>query len=304
MEIKTPYIWKNGKLIAWDDAVDHHLSHSLHYGGGVFEGIRFYDTDKGPKIFRLKDHIDRLFYSASVVGLEIPFTKDYIMNETIKLLENNQEKTGYIRHIVYSGYGKMGLNPYGAKTETVISVWKWGKYLSENPIRVKIAKIRRVHPSTTDMNAKISGNYANSILVSQEIKKAGFDEGLLLDTEGFIAEGPGENIFFVKGNEVVTPRLGTILPGITRNSIIHLFKDEFGINVTERKISPEELGDFNEAFFTGTAAEVTLIGSITDENGKEFSFGSGDENSISQKIRKLFLEVTSGKVDKYNDWLF
>lgn len=170
MEIKTQYIWRNKEIIAWDQALDHHLSHSLHYGGACFEGIRFYDTKDGPKIFRLADHIDRLYYSASVLNLDIPYSKEEMIAETKRILDLNEVSSGYIRHIVYSGYGKMGLNPTGASTEVVISVWKWGKYLSDNPIRVKIPKIRRVHPATTDMRAKISGNYANSILVSHEVK--------------------------------------------------------------------------------------------------------------------------------------
>ena len=303
MEIKTPYIWKNWELVAWEDALDHHLSHSLHYGWWVFEWIRFYDTLKWPKIFRLKDHIDRLFYSASVVWLEIPFTKEQIIDETIKLLEKNEEKNWYIRHIVYSGYWKMWLNPAWAKTETVISVWKWWKYLSENPIKVRISKIRRIHPSTTDMWAKISWNYANSILVSQETKKAWFDEWLLLDTEWFIAEWPGENIFFVKWNEIHTPELWTILPWITRNSIINLLKNEFWINVIERKIKPSELWDFDWAFFTWTAAEVTPIWSITSEAGETFSFNSWN-NSLVWKIKTLYWDVVTWKNDRYLDWLF
>ena len=303
MEIKTPYIWKNWELVAWEDALDHHLSHSLHYGWWVFEWIRFYDTLKWPKIFRLKDHIDRLFYSASVVWLEIPFTKEQIIDETIKLLEKNEEKNWYIRHIIYSGYWKMWLNPAWAKTETVISVWKWWKYLSENPIKVRISKIRRIHPSTTDMWAKISWNYANSILVSQETKKAWFDEWLLLDTEWFIAEWPGENIFFVKWNEIHTPELWTILPWITRNSIINLLKNEFWINVIERKIKPSELWDFDWAFFTWTAAEVTPIWSITSEAGETFSFNSWN-NSLVWKIKTLYWDVVTWKKVKYLDWLF
>ncbi len=197
----------------------------------------------------------------------------------------------------------MWLNPAWAKTETVISVWKWWKYLSENPIKVRISKIRRIHPSTTDMWAKISWNYANSILVSQETKKAWFDEWLLLDTEWFIAEWPGENIFFVKWNEIHTPELWTILPWITRNSIINLLKNEFWINVIERKIKPSELWDFDWAFFTWTAAEVTPIWSITSEAGETFSFNSWND-SLVWKIKTLYWDVVTWKNVKYLDWLF
>lgn len=304
MEIKTPYIWKNGEIINWEDALDHHLSHSLHYGWWVFEWIRFYNTSEWPKIFRLEDHINRLFYSAGVINIKIPYTKEYIMEETKKLLELNKELSWYIRHIVYNWYGKMWLNPTWAKTETMISVWKWGKYLSDNAINVKISKTRRIHPATTDMKAKISGNYANSILVSHEVKDAWFDEWLLLDTEWFIAEWPGENIFFIKWNIVITPELWTILPWITRSSVIEIIENELGIKVEERKILPQELWDFQEAFFTWTAAEVTLIWSITDENWKKYEFKSGDQDSLAQKIKKLYEDVVTWKNEKYLKWLY
>ncbi|MDQ7023281.1 MAG: branched-chain-amino-acid transaminase [Candidatus Gracilibacteria bacterium] len=216
MNIKTPYIWKNGKFIKWEDAMDHNLTHSLHYGTGVFEGIRFYPTSAGPKIFRLKEHIERLFYSASILELKIPFSKEEIIQAHINLVAKSGVESGYLRPLIYYGTGKMGMNPEGAKVETVISAWNWGKYLADKAIDVKISKYKRIHPETADMNAKVSGGYYNNVLVSLEVKKENFDEGLLLDTNGFIAEGPGENIFFIKGNKMYTPEVGTILPGITR----------------------------------------------------------------------------------------
>ncbi len=304
MDIKTPYVWRNWELISWDDARDHNLSHSLHYGWWIFEWIRFYDTPKWPKIFRLKDHIERLYYSASVMHLDIPFTIERIIEDTVALVAKNQEKNWYIRHIVYSWYGKMWLNPKWAATETVISVWKWWKYLSDLPINVKIPKTRRVHPDTTDMKAKISGNYANSILVSHEVKDAGFDEWLLLDTRWFIAEWPWENVFFVKWNEVITPKLGNILPWITRSTVIELFWKELGIDVTERDVSPDELKDFDEAFFTWTAAEVTLIWSITDEAWNKVGYKSWIEGSVSMKMKKIYEDVVTWRNEKYSDWLF
>lgn len=304
MEIKTPYIWKNGEIVAWDNITEHHLTHSLHYGWWVFEWIRFYNTFTWPKIFRLKDHIDRLYYSASVLDLDIPFSKEELINETIRLVEKNWEKTGYIRHIVYSGYGKMGLNPKGAKIEVWISVWKWWKYLSDNAINVKIAKIRRIHPATTDMWAKISWNYANSILVSQEIKKAWFDEWLLLDTDWFIAEWPGENIFFIKWDKLITPSIWTILPGITRSTIMEIAKNEFNMEVIERKIKPEEIKDFEESFFTGTAAEVTVIWSITDEMWNKIEFSSWNQNSKSNELKNFYLDLVNWKAEKYKNRLF
>lgn len=299
MNIKTPYIWKNGTFIDWDDTQDHHLSHALHYGSWVFEWIRFYNTANGPKIFKLQEHIDRFFYSASVFQMDIPFSKEEIMQACIETVAKSWESEGYIRPIMYYGTWKMWLNPTWAKVETVISVWKFGKYLWEKAIDVKIPKTRRVDPRTTDMNAKICGNYSNSILVSLEIKKDGYDEGLLLDTNDYIAEGPGENIFFVQGNQVVTPELGTILPGITRATIIDLFKDKFGIEVEQRKISPDELGNFDEAFFVWTAAEVTPIASITNEAKEKFDYTSWNPDSISKKMSEFYHKVVIWKDSNY-----
>ena len=304
MEIKTDLIWRNWEIVKWEDALDHNLTHSLHYWWACFEWIRFYKTDKWPKIFKLKEHIDRLFYSASVLQIEIPYTKEQIIADTIDLVAKNNVEAWYIRHIVYSWYGKMWLNPTWANTEVVISVWKWWKYLSDNPIRVKVASVRRIHPSTTDMRAKISWNYANSILVSHETKDAWFDEWLLLDTTWYIAEWPGENIFFVKWNKVFTPELGTILPWITRATVINLFKEEFWIEVTEKKISPQELWGFDECFFTWTAAEVTLIWSITDESWKTYEYNTWKEWSLSKRMKNLYNDVVTWENDKYLSWLY
>lgn len=304
MEIKTSFIWRNSEVIKWEDALDHNLTHSLHYGWACFEGIRFYNTTKWPKIFKLKEHIDRLYYSASVLNIEIPYTKEQIIEDTLDLVAKNWVEAWYIRHIVYSWYGKMWLNPTGANTDVVISVWKWGKYLSDNPIRVRISKTRRIHPSTTDMKAKISGNYANSILVSHETKAAWFDEWLLLDTEWFIAEWPWENIFFIKWNEVYTPELGTILPWITRASIIELFRNEFGVEVIEKKIRPEEIDSFAESFFTWTAAEVTLIWSITKEDWSITNFRSWEDSTLSRRIKDLYNDVVTWNNEKYIKWLY
>jgi len=303
MEIKTPYIWVNGKIISWEDALDHHLIHTLHYGWGVFEGIRFYETNKWPKIFRLKEHIDRLFYSAWVLDMPLDFNKQEFMDACIDLVKRNEVQNGYIRPIIYYGYGKMGLNPKWAKVEAFISVWKWGKYLADRAIDVKISSIRRIDPRTTDMNAKITGNYTNSILVSNEIHKAGYDEGLLLDTDSFVAEWPGENIFFIKKGEVFTPALGTILPGITRATVIEIFEKKFGIQVKEEKIAPERLWEFEEAFFVGTAAEVTPIGSITDVQDVRFSFSSWEKDSMTTKVARYYDDIVKGKDSDFLHYL-
>jgi len=268
MEIKTNYIWKNWKYIKWYEAMDHNLSHSLHYGTWVFEWIRLYSTKSWVKIFKLKEHIDRLFYSASILDLKIPFSKEEIIKAHIELVKKSWIDFWYIRPIVYYGTGKMWLNPQWAKIETVISVWNWWKYLADKAIDVKISKYKRTHPATADMNAKVSWWYYNNVLVNLEIKKEWFDEGLLLDTNWFIAEGPGENIFFVKDEKVYTPKKWTILPWITRDTIIELFKNELNINVIEEKINRDRLNDFDEAFFVWTSAEVTLIWTISFNNNK------------------------------------
>lgn len=302
MNIKTPYIWKNGEFIAWDDAMDHNLTHSLHYWTGVFEGIRFYPTSKWPKIFRLKEHINRLFYSASVLELEIPFSKEEIMQASISIVAKSWVEMWYLRPIVYYGTGKMWLNPKWAKVETVISAWNWGKYLADRAIDVKISKYKRMHPETADMNAKVSWGYYNNVLVSLEVKKENFDEWLLLDTNWFIAEGPGENIFFVKGDKIYTPETWTILPWITRATIIQIVKEKLNIEVIEEKISPERLAEFDEAFFVWTAAEVTPIWSIT-YNGEKNIFTSWEENSLSEKIKGFYMWIVGWEDEEYEEWL-
>ncbi len=302
MEIKTPYIWKNWEFIFWEKATDHNLTHSLHYWTGAFEGIRFYETSNWPKIFRLKEHIERLFYSANTLELKNPFSKEEIIKACIDIVKKSWIESWYLRPIVYYWTWKMWLNPTWASVETVISAWNWGKYLADKAIDVKISKYKRMHPETADMNAKISGWYYNNVLVSLEIKKEGFDEGLLLDTDWFIAEWPGENIFFIKWNKIFTPEVWTILPGITRATIIEIVEEKFWIKVVEEKIIPENLEEFDEAFFVGTAAEVTPIWSITF-SWKKINFSSWEKNSLTNKIKNYYLDIVSWKIEKYLNWL-
>lgn len=304
MKIKTPWIWKNGEMIERDSALEHNLTHTLHYWWWVFEWIRFYETPVWTKIFRLKEHIERLFYSAWVLDLKIPYTEKEIMQACIDVVKKSWEKSWYIRPIVYYGYEKMWLYPWWMKAQIAISAWKWWKYLSKDSVEVKVSKTRRIHPTTTDINAKICGNYANSILVSLEIHKEWYDEWLLLDTEWYIAEGPGENIFFIKNKkEIHTPRIWTILAWITRDSIIKLVKDKFWIIVKERLIPPYKLNEYEECFFVGTAAEVTPISSITDIHWIKNIYSSWDPDSISKKIQKIYLDTVSWKEEKYLNWL-
>lgn len=302
--MKTPYIWENWEFIEWDEALDHNITHSLHYGSGVFEWIRFYPTDNWPKVFRLKEHIERLFYSASCLNMDIPFSEQDLIQATIELVDKSWVDAWYIRPIAYYGYGKMWLNPSWAPVKVVISAWAWWKYLSDDPINVKIPTVRRIDPQTIPMWAKITWNYANSILASLEIKQQGYDEWLLLDTQWFIAEWPGENIFFVKWNEVFTPAIWTILPWITRDTIIKLLKDKFNIYVKETRIHPKQLWEFTEAFFVGTAAEVTPIWTITDEFSRKYNYFSWEQDSLTMKIKNLYQNVVTGKEKDYLDWLY
>lgn len=294
---ETEFIWMDGKLVKWKEAKVHVLCHSLHYGAAVFEGVRFYETDKGPAIFRLKDHTDRLFKSAEAFEMEIPFSKEEVNKATVETIKENKINAGYIRPIIYFGYGKMGLSPKGAPVNVSIAVWPWGSYLGDEAVRVKIPKVIRIHPGTTDPNAKICGNYANSILASLEIQKAGYDEALLLDYKGNIAEGPGENIFVVKDGKISTPPLGNVLPGITRKSVTQIAKDE-GLEIEEKVITVDEVKNADELFFTGTAAEVTAIKQVD-----ETTIGNGEVGPITKKLKTIYLDVVKGKNEKYKDWL-
>lgn len=294
---KTQSIWFDGALVDWDDAKIHVLSHALHYGSSVFEGIRFYKTDKGPAIFRLQEHVDRLFYSAESLFMEIPYTSQEIFDAIVETVAKNGVEQGYIRPICMHGYGKMGISPVGAEVNTAIAVLPWGAYLPERPIKVKVSKYIRIHPQSSITDAKIGGHYINSILSHTEVKKEGYDEALLLDYEGNVAEGPGENIFMVKDGKLYTPPLGTILSGITRNAVMKIASD-MGIEVQEKKMTLQELKDADEVFFTGTAAEVTAIG-IIDET----TIANGEIGETTAKIKEFFHRIVTGKEPQYESWL-
>lgn len=290
-------IWLNGKFVDWQEAKTHILTHTLHYGGGVFEGIRAYETKKGTAVFRLSEHIERFFYSASCLGMEIPFLPEEIKKAILETIKVNKVKECYIRPIAFFGYGKMGLDPKGAPVNVAIALWPWGAYLGKEITKVKISKFIRVHPLSTIPDAKLSGNYLNSILATLEAKKEGFDEALLLDWQGFVAEGPGENIFMVKEKKLYTPAKGTILPGITRASIIEIARD-LGIKVKEKKITPKELKSANEAFFCGTAVEICPIGKIDD-----VLINRGKIGKITKRIKEVFTKVVRGEKKEYLKWL-
>ncbi|MDD5750526.1 MAG: branched-chain amino acid transaminase [Candidatus Pacebacteria bacterium] len=288
-------IWLDGRLVDWSQAQTHILTHTLHYGGGVFEGIRCYKTAKGPAVFRLKEHIERLFYSASVLEMDVPFSKQQIEEAVARTIKANGLEECYVRPIIFFG-DKMGLNPIGAPLHVAIAAWPWGAYLGgKEAVDVKISKYIRMHPGSADVKAKICGYYANSILASLEAHKGNYDEAIFLDHEGFVAEGPGENVFMVKKGGLVTPSAENILAGITRDAVIKIAQ-EMGIAVEERKISKEELKSAEEAFFSGTAVEICPIGRID-----ETVINQGRVGEITKKIKENFEKIVRGNTP--SDWL-
>lgn len=296
MQKLADYIWLNGEFLPFEETKIHILNHSLHYGSGVFEGIRCYDTKEGPAIFRLDDHVKRLFKSAKVMKMTVPYSEKEITNAILETIEKNKLKECYIRPLIFYG-GKMGLDPADADISVMIAVWPWGKYLSKDAVSVEISDFTRIHPKSSVMEAKISGHYTNSILASTHAKRNGFDEALLLDYKGNIAEGPGENIFFIKENTLITPKKGSILPGITRDTIKQISKD-LGLETIEKDIKPEEVKDFDEAFFVGTAVEVNAIGQIND-----IKYADGNEGKVTKQIKELYTNIIHGKCEKHERWL-
>ncbi|MEK9153400.1 MAG: branched-chain amino acid transaminase [Patescibacteria group bacterium] len=294
---KLKKIWLDGQLVDWADAQTHILTHTLHYGGGVFEGIRCYKTATGPAIFRLKEHIERLFYSASVLQMAVPFSQEQIEQAVLQIIKVNEVEECYVRPLIFFG-DKMGLNPMGAPLHIAIAAWPWEAYLGgKEAVSVKISKYMRMHPSSADIKAKICGYYANSILASLEAHKNNFDEALFLDYENLVAEGPGENIFFVEQGKLLTPTSDNILAGITRESVLQIAKD-LGLSTSEEKISPERAKLADEAFFTGTAVEVCPIGKID-----EAIIGQGKPGEITRRVKKVFEQVVRGNNNAYLSWL-
>jgi len=291
----------DGEFVDWEKAQVHILTHSLHYGLSVFEGIRCYETEKGAAIFRLKEHVKRLFGSAHIFLLEIPFSQKEIEEAIIETVRINNVKECYIRPIVYIGYGAMGLYPKGIPMKVAIAVWPWGAYLGEEGltkgIKIKVSSFIRNHVNANMTRGKVSGYYVNSQLAKKEAVTCGFDEALLLDTEGYVCEGSGENIFMVRDSILKTTPLTSILEGITRDSIIEMARNE-GIPVAEQRFTRDELYIAEEAFFTGTAAEVTPIREI---DGRVI--GEGTPGKITRKLQTLFFDVVKGKNKQYDSWL-
>jgi len=294
----TELIWINGKFVQWNDARIHVLSHTLHYGSGAFEGIRCYKTDKCPAIFRLKEHVKRMLDSFSIFGVPSPYSQEQIENAIKETVKANNLGEGYIRPLLFFGYGEMGLKNLGkCEINLAIACWPWGSYLGEKAINVKISRFRRISPKSFNAEAKICGHYVNSILASKDVKEKGYDEAIMLDDNGNIGEGPGENIFIVKDKMIFTPKLGSILPGITRDSIITIAND-LGYVVKEKDISTDELLSADECFFTGTAAEVTAVSRINDKK-----IGDGNIGKITEQLKRIYLDIVHGKNKKYEKWL-
>lgn len=298
----TDYIWMDGEFVPWDEANVHVLTHTLHYGLGVFEGIRSYETDDGPAVFRLRAHMDRFENSADLVDIDLPYSVDELFDAVKETIRKNDMKDCYIRPIAYYGYGKMGLNPEGAPVEVAIAVWPWGSYLGEEGlekgVRATVTQWRRIHSKILQPQAKTVANYANSILAKRDALERGYDEAILKNMEGNIAEGPGENLFVVADEEIITPPLSSgVLAGITRDSVIKM-AENMGYSVKEENIDEEQLLNADEAFFTGTAAEVTPISEI---DGTEI--GDGCRGEVTEKIQSTFFDVVRGKESGYENWL-
>jgi branched-chain amino acid aminotransferase len=298
---KTEKIWMDGKLVAWDEARIHVLTHTLHYGLGAFEGIRCYNSSKGSAVFRLDEHVSRLFQSAKIFLLDIPFTEAEIRKAILDTIKANRLKECYIRPLVYIGYGAMGLYPKGNPICVSIAAWPWGAYLGEDGlekgIKVKTSSFIRNHVNSNMSRGKICGYYVNSQLSKKEAISCGCDEGLLLDTEGYVSEGSGENIFMVRNGVLKTTPLTSILEGITRDSILKIASDA-GIRTEEQRFTRDELYIADEAFFTGTAAEVTPIREL---DGR--TIGEGKAGKITRKLQSIFFDAVKGKNNKYKSWL-
>ncbi len=301
MDDKDGVIWLDGEWLPWRDAKVHLLTHTLHYGCGVFEGLRAYKTDRGTAIFRLRDHTDRLFRSAHIMSMKIPFDKDALDRAQLEAVSRNNLASAYIRPMCFYGSEGMGLHAKGLKVHVMVAAWEWGSYLgAENMargIKVRTSSYTRNYVNSVMTKAKANGNYLNSILAVQEAVEAGCDEALLLDHEGYVAEGSGENIFIVRGGKLYTPDLTSALEGITRESIFTIAREN-GLDVIEKRITRDEVYVADEAFFTGTAAEVTPIREV---DGR--TIGNGGRGPITEKLQSLYFDYVHGRRSDHPEWL-
>lgn len=301
MQGATEKIWMDGKFVSWEDAKIHILTHTLHYGNGVFEGIRCYKTRIGPAVFRLHEHMRRLYDSALIMGLAIPYPRETLTEAVLETVRTNRMEACYIRPLVWLGYGSMGINPKGAPVQCMIAAWSWGAYLGEEGlkkgIRVKVSSFTSHHPNSYMTKSKTTGNYAVSQLAKMEAVGAGYDEALMLDPEGFVTQGSGENIFLVRDGVLKTPSLEGVLRGITRETVITLAREQ-GIEVEVAPFARDEVYTADEAFFTGTAAEVTPIREV---DGRPV--GKGEAGPITRRIQDAFFAVVNGEDESHQDWL-
>ncbi|KYP12191.1 branched chain amino acid aminotransferase [Limnobacter sp. SAORIC-690] len=301
MADREGFIWFDGKLVPWREAQIHVLTHSLHYGLSVFEGERAYKTDKGPAIFRLKEHTDRLFNSAHIYRMNMPYTREQIMDACCEVVRANNLDSCYIRPIAFYGSEKMGVSPKGAATHVAIAAWPWGAYLGEEGlqkgIRVKTSSYARHHVNVTMARAKFAATYANSILANTEAVQDGYDEALLLDVDGFVAEGAGENVFVIKDGCIYEPEIASALVGITRSTIISLAR-EMGMEVKSKRLTRDDIYIADECFFTGTAAEVTPVRELDNR-----TIGAGTRGPITEELQKRYFDVVYGRNEKYEHWL-
>jgi branched-chain amino acid aminotransferase len=301
MADRDGFIWQDGKLVPWREATTHVLTHSLHYGLAVFEGVRAYNTARGTAIFRLAEHTQRLINSAKIYMMDIPYSKDELMEAQKEVVRANKLESCYLRPLAFYGSEKMGISTIGAKVHVIIAAWPWGAYLGEEGlekgIRVKVSSYTRHHVNSTMPRAKLSGTYPNSILANLEVTRHGYDEALLLDNQGFVAEGAGENLFIVRDGKIYEPEIASALTGITRDSI-HAIARELGYEITTKRLTRDDIYLADEAFFTGTAAEVTPIRELDDR-----SIGEGRRGPITAKIQARFFDVVGGRAPEYDNWL-
>jgi branched-chain amino acid aminotransferase len=294
-------IWYDGQLVPWREATTHVLTHTLHYGLGVFEGLRAYDAEGGTAIFRLQEHTDRLFRSAHILNMQMPYDKETLNEAQRQVVRENGLKDAYLRPMCFYGSEGMGLRADNLATHVIVAAWSWGSYLGEegmqNGIRIRTSSFTRHHVNITMTKAKSNGNYTNSILALQEALNDGYDEALLLDPEGYVAEGSGENIFIVRNGKLYTPELTSALDGITRDTIIQLI-DELGLTLIEKRITRDEVYIADEAFFTGSAAEVTPIRELDNR-----TIGNGSRGPITEKLQSMYFDQVHGRRDSHPEWL-
>lgn len=297
---EVEYIWMDGDLIPWKEAKVHVLTHALHYGTGVFEGIRAYDTDKGPAVFRLEEHMERFLNSCKIIHLPIEYTKDELMEAVEKLILKNDLDSCYIRPIAFRGYGQLGVNPLDCPVKIAIAVWPWGEYLGEgalkNGVEVQTSSWARHHPNISPTKSKATGNYLNSSLAKIEAIENGCVESIMLNPNGYVAEGTGENLFLVRRGELYTPQTADVLEGITCFSVMEIAAD-LDLEINIENITRDQIYIADEAFFTGTAAEVTPIRKI---DGRKISDGIGP---VTKKIQSIYLDAVEGRVERYRKWL-